>query len=911
MTTVETRETYAKKRAARRASERTPRPMHRRRVRRLFVVRESSAYKWALFGAMMKQVLERHRHLPSVERILDAGVDLVRPGPAGDRLRSEFEVVELRARRRGRGRRGRVEAYVFIVGEDAFMLSQMSASRAEADGLNKFGGLLVDQVHTLRPEEMHTGRIARFGRSTEVFSRVGTAVKTVGCRVFSDEADGWDLTNPSDWLRWEMYGLIAGAELREILKRLTIGRLVEAKSGKWPLGTRQIVLGYEVGKDKTPAPSSDPRVRAWVRELIELGADERLSLDDIADRLSRSGLTTPKLQDIYGGDGSHDPSGEESLLGAAVRPWEGGGRLYGHLETYLTGQYRFELTCPMPGVTDWYSTPVERTEDDPFGAFRVTIPLGLPPGGWADEETIRRAIKLRCAPRQPRPTGAASHSTDHKPFSGFRPWVVGDVEHVLSSKRTSYQILSRPTAHAGSGWREGGSTVLAAINASSFHSSFAERVLQTLDDVGFDASSVTFASRAVAGDEGRMEKAQKWRLSIAELEQTNAGLAASIGLARAEGREDKARLYETVLEGNLNRIAQLQASLERAASRPEPVPSVADVTALPELLRLLSLGQNQYAAIVSERLHQMVEDLRFDVNPFQVTWSCAVRVPTDEGIMRVPVTGALPNVARARGGAKERLEAERAEYLRALWVDEGLTLEEIAARVGWSDVDSVERRLRRQVLDLWPVTPAMRHALMDCPLPEVRRVLARYAEGQPPETPWEALVISSYTATTSWAEAWSADDLGDRQRVIDALVARGDLDAGCSVEVLAEACGVPVRRLAEAMAGDPDDRGGRLRAPLFGRVLDREAWTPATPAADRRVRVRCCPFCRTRTVTLVRRVPETGTSPVLCSTCLRRPDDPDGVIFPEAYRTVPCRPRRPWRLGKAAVEGSGRSGPPE
>ncbi|MGV8965355.1 MAG: hypothetical protein ACOH2F_03675 [Cellulomonas sp.] len=901
MTQIQTRQTGAQRKAQTRRSVQVGKSSPVRQVKRLFVVRESTAYAWELFGAMMLQVLERHQALPSVATVLAHGVTLVHPGPAGEQLRAEFNAVPIRRMRHGRGRQSRALGYLFIIGEDAFLLSQMSASRADEDGAIAFGSVLAPLILELRPEELHTGPASRFGRSTEVFARVANAVKEVGCRVFSDEApEGLDLTQPNDAMRWDFYGLIAAAEVREILKRLTIGRLLDARSGRWPMGRRHVVMGYSCGADKMPKVSRDTRVVAWVRALIEMGADAELTLDDIVERLSAMGLTTPKLQEIYGRclvDGEADDFGEltdgRSELLSAVRPREVVDRLYGHLETYLTGDYRFDLTCPVAGVTEWCSTPVAREAGDQFGAFHLKIPMGVPDGGWAAEDVLRRAIKLRCgAGRSPRPTGGAAHLEDHKPFAGFVPWRCEGEELVLSAKFPSYHLLTRDKGFAGHGWHDGAGpgTLVAAVNAGAFHQNFADRVLRVLDSEGFDLASIVYASRPVSALVATRPDVEQWSSQVRKLRTTVTGLAQSVGLARGNGDEPTAQLFEEALSTTTAQIAKFEKLIaaEPAVGEPTP-PAQANVAGLPELLKLLQLGLVQYAPIVSNRLHRLVYALRFEATPFNVNWSCELRLPTDAGIVHIPVSGRVANCRRARGSEKVEVERARTAYLVKLWIEEGLDIPAIAERVGWSDPDSVERRLRRSVVDLWPVTPAMRHALIDCPFPAVRRVIARFVAGDRGATPWERLVVETYTGVTSWQQSWAADDVGDRQRVVDLLRLAGAsdpdvLERGLPLTLLAEASGVHERRISETMAGEPNSRGGRLRAPLYGRVLEKRS--PGASPCDGSIRLRCCPWCRTRTVTIVRRAPELGVSPILCSTCMRRPDDAEGVEFPEEYRTV-------------------------
>ena len=919
MEEVQTRQTGAQRRAQHRQGGSSGPAAPVRQVKRLFVVRESTAYKWELFAAMMLQVLERHLRLPSVATVLGHGVLLVQPGPKGASLRHELGVQALRAHRKGRGRPRRPLAQLLIIDEDAFMLSQVSASRTDEDGTNAFGAALAAVILELRPEELHTGPASRFGRSTEVFSRVANAVKAVDCRVYSDEApEGLDLTQPNDALRWDMYGLIAAADVREILKRLTIGRLLDARAGRWPLGPRHIVMGYECDGAKRPRPTRDARVVQWVRELIRMGADPALTLDDIVDALGTMGLTTPKLQELYGaivdqqddlgsdvvaeyevsvmkdgpnsrGDGR--PLDSASALASAVRPREVVERLFGHLETYLTGNYRFELTCPVPGIKEWCSTPVHRQEGDPFGAFRVDIALGLPEGGWAPEESIRAAIALRCTPDEARPTGGAAHEEDHKPFSGFASWLLGGAEYVLSAKFPTYHLLVRDAVCAGSGWHDGPGvgTVVGAMAASDFHADFAQQALATLGSEGFDVEALTFATRPVAS--GLMISGadhEFWRTQIAQLRAANSALVQSEGTARGRGDLDSAEAYAEGIRENSAKIAEFRRLLEEQPVQVPSVPRQADVTGLPELIKLLQAGRAQYPAAVSTHLHRVVHGLRLVADPFWVSWSCELRLVTDAGLVRVPVSGQVRNVMRPRGQERARFRQARVDHLAGLWTEDGLSIEDVAAAVRWSDPGSVERILRRKVIASWPVTPAMRHALIDCPVPQVRRVLFQHVQHVPATSPWAQLVVDAYTGMTVWPQRWNADVDGARRRVVEALrehcgVSLDRLDEGLSVQQLVEASGVSTGFVSR-MAGVAQGAAGDLRPSKQGWVLEKDVWTRATPERDRRIRLRRCTWCGTRSVTIVCRAPELGGIPMLCHSCLRRPGDPEGVQFPESYR---------------------------
>ena len=71
---------------------------------------------------------------------------------------------------------------------------------------------------------------------------------------------------------------------------------------------------------------------------------------------------------------------------------------------------------------------------------------------------------------------------------------------------------------------------------------------------------------------------------------------------------------------------------------------------------------------------------------------------------------------------------------------------------------------------------------------------------------------------------------------------------------------------------------------------------------DRKVRARKCPFCHTRTLTHVVRVPEV-LGGMLCTACRRSPHTPT-VVFPEDYLRMWVGPRGVG-LGKNGGPGVG------
>lgn len=126
------------------------------------------------------------------------------------------------------------------------------------------------------------------------------------------------------------------------------------------------------------------------------------------------------------------------------------------------------------------------------------------------------------------------------------------------------------------------------------------------------------------------------------------------------------------------------------------------------------------------------------------------------------------------------------------------------------------------------------------------------------------------------------------------------LDAGAPLLPLAAVMGWEIPRDAATHQVKGNTNGGRPQAALVekwtatgsdnwgvGAIWVRDPKTgesrqmPSIPDKDKRLRIRECPWCKTRTILQPIPCPEGGDDPVLCVVCRRTPADPTHVFPPE------------------------------
>ena len=134
----------------------------------------------------------------------------------------------------------------------------------------------------------------------------------------------------------------------------------------------------------------------------------------------------------------------------------------------------------------------------------------------------------------------------------------------------------------------------------------------------------------------------------------------------------------------------------------------------------------------------------------------------------------------------EAVSPDWTDRLAVAYFDEGRDLSDVARERG---VDGSGRndsypvkRLRGWLRDHGVVNPKRRLAAMDAPS-EVRQALGKLLRGETPGTPYERLLLDTYTRDENWAPSWAAhnhDEARALHAAVEALGGKGvDPEAAC------------------------------------------------------------------------------------------------------------------------------------
>ena len=187
-----------------------------RLIEHLVVMRESDGYDRALMAGMIQQTLEKVRHLPGAERLLEAGMDVYdHPKRYGARLT-----------RRGKSRIAWVEVDGVL-----YMYSMGSAAVSDSEDLNAFVEELSSSIHSFKPAHLWALAFTRLIRAATFAGNLLKVcqenVETLHCEI--DIA----IATPEGAVSFQILSLVAAAERDYIVRRHTAGRVMQWKRGEW------------------------------------------------------------------------------------------------------------------------------------------------------------------------------------------------------------------------------------------------------------------------------------------------------------------------------------------------------------------------------------------------------------------------------------------------------------------------------------------------------------------------------------------------------------------------------------------------------------------------------------------------------------------------------------------------------
>ena len=354
--------------------------------------------------------------------------------------------------------------------------------------------------------------------------------------------------------------------------------------------------------------------------------------------------------------------------------------------------------------------------------------------------------------------------------------------------------------------------------------------------------------------------------------------------------------------GILDRIAAGENA--RSNRRLLDANSTADVRTIVSALAALAKTDIKAPSALGDTLQSLIRNFSATISEDELTVSLAfyIGLETSDGAITVgPITANVSNTIAVR------TRAGRADAILTRYFRDGLTFEEAAEACGYNDPLAAKRRLHESLMDTGVIVArGLRSAAIDTPISDIRRVIWAEIEARKTEKPftvpqgidaaWASHIRDIYTSDLPWLPAWCTDSHESSRAAIDAVRAAGEeglLWDTLIHDIAPHAEKRSVATLAEELvrgkgAGNGTDRN--FYEPILERV---GAWHGHNP--NRRVKVRTCPYCTTRTLDHVLRVPEVRGG-LICSTCRRTPTMPT-VVFPVEYLENHAG-NRGWGKGK-------------
>lgn len=767
------------------------------RARRLYVVRESDAYKYEAFDLMIDQTLLRHKGDPGVDAALESKSIVVQRTKHAEQLRRELDATEIK----GVGWWWRAES-------DVFFYALASAANLDR-GTNRFTDALCDLIDLLKPEELHAGPFSRFVRDRHVGAQISLSARRSRTTVFADEFRGGLDLNSTGSLIWDALSLAVDHDRTATVTRNLVGALYALRNNQWPRAEVVLPLGYQftdaAAGDSSVVPSGDPLVRRQVSQLITSAANPAMSLPDIARELAKLGVLTRDIS----------PS-KRRPIDQAADPASSVRTLLDHLPTYLDGVYVFTHTNSLPHLDSVAGLDVIRDASGDPGYFSVPLQFGLPAGEWAPRDDILRAIDLRLN---------AAHTIDADALP-LPPQQYSDSTHdyKISARNDRYTLRQRPTSASKFGKNDGIRT--AAFDPLGVHRRLAGGVTEALD------SGV--ASDLLGTSDSELE--QLIRSATDDADQARS-------LAEAYARE-AATCSDEADAMNYRRLAGDQWALERESRRMltelEAELAVVGTTGLvakfAELAAVLAelCEEARPSRVVTSALRAWIDRwwASVDETGRTATISVVLRVPTALRVIRLgPITFRVPVLGH---GSRDGLGGSVTTSLYIAELLAGREIEDLARQHG-VNAHPLDNRLRRYLRGLGASTIAAA-AMTSHPLPEVRRLLYADLRGEPGDASaeggfspdWNQRIIDTYTSYTGRKSPRIFSPVDhELQQILDAAERWPGRPIG---EVAAE-LRVPMARIrAASRSGVVAVRESNLYpAPEFGTAFDTASALPEVP----------------------------------------------------------------------------------
>lgn len=547
------------------------------------VIRESNRYDLLAFATMVLQTLEALIHLPGVKAYLDAAGDdpalIMRPGPAGDRLRRELGASPLYHGTRVYGWTCEIEGTTFVFA----MTSAMSSD--DEDLKNPFTDDLIDLLRERRPSDLFAGPESRLVRRASLGHVLGDACERLGVIVHTRlHPNGIDIK--TNGFLWSIICRQCEEDLKTTVSRLLTGRIYKVtRRNEWDRGEGAILVGYAVeeggrivlGNEQQQAIARlvfELSARAWEQIDGNLAGDLALTPESIISELAAAGAQkrSHKRVDRYGRQVAGAPLDDAPARQALLT-------ILRDIPAYWTGTLRRRQGLPLTTLSsrDLHGLPVYKEtvngEDKGFTFFEWTLPL--PEGGWANEETLGGAwLYYEHLNGQDRRGSEASW-----PLSGLFTAVRGSDQYRLTHNSGGYQWRRYPS---GTGYKKRISQAIGKFDHEEIVRRLVTAIVSKLEVEGLSPNEFS-----AAGSSGGGKIAPARDIEHQELQSRRDDLQRQFDNASVNSLEAQ---NDTARRNWLEKVDVLGAQLEEAQHALDELPDVTQQPPPPPELELGSLA---------------------------------------------------------------------------------------------------------------------------------------------------------------------------------------------------------------------------------------------------------------------------------------------------------------------------------
>jgi len=845
----------------------------------LIAIRESSEFDYGLFEGMIAQVLQPIcAQYPELDALMAHGSRILRADADGADLRRHLGAEPLYG---DDGSSNKPTAWAINIGRCRVIYALASAGKTDSTGLeNSWVNVLAQEIRTSIPTHLYTGPFSRLVRNRDVSAPLNVSLRVTGTRVHCLESrDGFLVNNDSGSMLW--HGLVASAhsEWVSTLTRLQTGFIFHTKQGKWAQGGPLPVIGYKRIQGTLNGPSlvvPDETQRALVRTIIEAAASgmtEKEALKKISDAGARSrlprgkGVAQPLLAEL----------GDYKKAVRAV--WQ-------HLPTYLSGEYVSHRANTVPGLIECLGVPVQRDNQGDNGYFQFRIPFGIPEGGWHNEETIKLAIKKRLGKRQ-KEGGKGNHLELIKPLAGLGSWIVDGYEYRLMSDDKTYTVRRRAHEVTNTGIFKGfgyfAGELIGRFTIVGLHQAVASLLRDLVLEVTSDLVCAHRVEPKPAELADLLNRAQEANLIATRMRE----FAASTSDIE---EQNEYRAQASVHLGLARSLQQQHNELLSIQDRQVAFADTSQILAAAELLERSSGGE---PPALRRALRRVIGTLQIDtaINQPIATVTLTAMVRTDFGAITLgPVTRPILNTAGTKR-VKPSPDTQSERNIRLAY-DLLTTLPDTPNRETLQLHGRAERRRLYAVLQSLLPNPQAASALLDCPIPEVQRVVlneifikfgySRLALPDDLDPLWVQEIAAIYLQPTwDWnKKSWASGDATWARRIISWVHRYYGDENGVSVSLARDQLGVSEPQMYSLLSSDVRRYRTILRSRLTPIEYVQNYKKYTTSKEPRRLRLMLCPHCGTRELPHILRVPELPDG-FLCSTCRRPPSSK--IVFPPQY----------------------------